>query len=490
VTLSRRTFLGGAVAGGVLLAAGCSDDSSRSSPATTRPRPDAGAASRVIVVGAGLAGLTTALDLTEAGWDVVVLEARDRVGGRVFTLRDDFSDGLHAECGGESIDDNHRDLQAMLRRFDLRTEPRPANREATGVVYRRGRRSGIADFVAQRGGQVLDDYEGLDVAVARLAEDVDPERPERSARAEELDARSAADLIDDLTPVPEARFLIEADTRSYYNAEPEDISLLFLAQQWAIVADVPYSAEETMRIAGGNSQLPEAMAAALGDALHLRQPLQSVEHRHDGVFATAAEVAFDAAHLVLAVPPRPLRDVRFSPGLPPAVATMIDGLELGAAAKVITEYARPFWRDQGQSGLTVSDLPFGVTWDSADSYDTGGPGLLTAFITGDAAAALGDLSDDERILAVHRQLDEVYPQGRALRSGFAATTAWRNELLTGGGYAVFAPGQVIPYWPTLREPTGRIHFAGEHTEALCGYMESAVRSGHRVAAAIGPAPPG
>lgn len=482
-------FLGGAAATGVLLAAGCRDEGARSGPATTRPRPDAGAARRVVVVGAGLAGLTAALDLTDAGWDVVVLEARGRVGGRVFTLRDEFSDGLHAEGGGESIDDNHRDLLAMVDRFDLSTERRLGNREATGVVHREGRRSGIAEFVARRGGRVLEDYDGFDTAVARLAAEVDPEHPERSPRAEELDARSAADLIDDLAPVPEARFLIEADTRSYYNAEPADISLLFLAQQWAIVADVPYGAEETMRVSGGNSRLSEAMAAALGPAVRLGRPLRSVSRQGDGVrVVTDAEAApLDAAHLVLATPPRPLRDVRFEPVLPPAVATMIDGLDLGPAVKVITEYQRPFWRDEGRSGLTVTDLPFGVTWDSADSYDTGGPGLLTTFITGEAAVAMGELSDEDRSAEVQRQLDEVYPEGRALRTGSSATTAWRNDPLTGGGYAVYAPGQVLPYWPALRQPTGPIHFAGEHTEALAGYMESAVRSGHRTADEIGPA---
>jgi monoamine oxidase len=488
VDLSRRAFLVGAAASGVLLAAGCSEGPSSSSPATTRPRPDAGAARRVVVVGAGLAGLTTALDLSEAGWEVVVLEARDRVGGRVFTLRDAFSDGLHAEGGGESIDDNHHDLLAMLQRFDLRTEPRPADRDVTGVAYRQGRRTGIADFVAQRGGQVLDDYERFDVLLARTAEGVDPEHPERSDRAEELDGRSGADLIDELDPVPEARFLIEADTRSYYNAEPADISVLFLAQQWNIVADVPYGAEETMRVAGGNSRLPEAMAAALGEGLRLSSAVTAVTHDGDGVRVATAGAPVDAAHLVLATPPRPLRDVRFDPVLPPAVATMIDGLDLGPAAKVITQYDQPFWRDQGLSGLTVADLPFGVTWDSADSYDTGGPGLLTAFITGAAAADLTELADEERITEVQHQIDEVYPESRALRSGLAATTAWRADPLTGGGYAVYAPGQMVPFWPALREPTGRIHFAGEHTDSLAGYMESAIRSGHRVAGRIGPAP--
>jgi monoamine oxidase len=464
VTVGRRTFLAGAAAAAVVAC----------SPATTRPRPDAGAAKRVVVVGAGLAGLTTALDLVDAGWDVVVLEARERVGGRVHTLP--FADGLHAEGGGESIDDNHHDLLRMIRRFGLRTEDRLRNREATGVVYRNGRRQTIAEFVR---GRVLEDYDRFDVELARISEGVDPEEPHRSPRAEELDAMSVQQFLDTLDLVPEARFLVEVDTSSYAAAELSDISMLFWAQQWQIVADVPYGAEETMRIAGGNSQLPEVMAAELGDRLRTGAPVRSITHGRDGVRVDAGGAPIDAARVVLATPPRPLRDVRFDPALPPAVQAMVDGLDLGHAGKVISRYEPAFWRAEGWSGLTVTDLPLGVTWDATDSYDSGSVGLLTAFLTGDGARRVD--ADD-----VHRQLDEIYPEGR--RTGEAQTIAWSDEPLTGGGYAVYRPGQVLPYWPVLREPTGPIHFAGEHTESLAGYMESAVRSGHRVAREIGAAP--
>ena len=481
---TRRQFLAGAAASGLLLAAGCSDDSS-SSPATTRPRPDEGARRRVVVVGAGLAGLTAALDLRDAGWDVVVLEARDRVGGRVFTLP--FSDGLHAEGGGESIDDNHHDLLRMIRRFGLRTEDRLANREATGVVSYEGRRWSIADFVAQDGGQVLDDYDRFDVELARVAEDVDPENPQDSPRAEELDAMSVKQFRDSLGLGTEADFLVAADQGSYAAAEVQDISMLFWAQQWQVVADVPYGAEETMRIAGGNRQLPEAMAADLGDRLRLGAPVVTVRHDADGVRVDAGGPPIDAAKLVLATPPRPLRDVTFAPGLPAAVQAMVDGLDLGPATKVISAFDPAFWRAEGLSGLTVTDLPIGVTWDATDSYDSGDTGLLTVFATGDDGEFFAELADDEeRIANAQALLAGVYPEGRP--TGEAQAMAWPNEPLTGGAYAVYQPGQVLPYWPVLREPTGPIHFAGEHTESLAGYMESAVRSGHRVAAQIGPAP--
>jgi monoamine oxidase len=198
----------------------------------------------------------------------------------------------------------------------------------------------------------------------------------------------------------------------------------------------------------------------------------------------------DAAALVLAVPPPALRAVTFDPPLSSEVAAMINELDLGQALKVSTQYDRRFWLPEGLSGFTITDLPFGVGWDATDSLPGGAdrPGVLTQFVTGDAARYGAALGDRTRIASFQQQLDVVYPEGRQDRSATATTMAWADERYTGGGYAVYAPGQLTRFWPLLRQAHGAIRFAGEHTETLAGYMESAVRSGHRVAAAIGPAP--
>jgi monoamine oxidase len=169
---------------------------------------------------------------------------------------------------------------------------------------------------------------------------------------------------------------------------------------------------------------------------------------------------------------------------------MITELDLGHALKVSTQYDRRFWLAEGLSGFTITDLPFGVGWDATDSMPGGAerPGVLTQFVTGNAARSGAALGDQSRITSFQQQLDIVYPEGRRERSGIATSMAWANERYTGGGYAVYAPGQLTRFWPLLREAHGAIRFAGEHTETLAGYMESAVRSGNRVAAAIGSVP--
>jgi monoamine oxidase len=482
-TTTRREVLVGAAALAAASLVGCASD--EADPAESEA-PTERSARRVVVVGAGLAGLTCALDLQEQGWDVVVLEARKRVGGRVITLREPFGPGLLAEGGGESIDRDHADLLELLDRFGLATEERPPNKVLGGLTSYRGRRYGTAEFAALDGGDVGADYGRFYDALAELADGIDPEDPGSSPGARELDERTAADLLDELDLRSEARFLAESDLRSSYNSEPSSISLLFLAQQEAIGEDLADEDIEAMRVAGGNDQLPEAMAAEVRD-LTLGAPVERIELSDDGVRVVASTGTTDAAWVVVACPFPALRSVAFDPPLPSSLADAIDGLALGPAAKVTVEYERPFWTDDDDSGFTVADAPFGVAWSPTDSYDAE-RGLLSAFLTGDAAVEAASQPDDERIAAVAEQFDEVRPAGADLRTGGAATIAWANERYTGGGYATYGPGQLSAWWGPIRSGHGRLRFAGEHTEALAGYMESAVRSGHRVAADLGDAP--
>lgn len=474
-SISRRS----ALASGVLLLAAAALACGGEAPPEPVP-------ARVVVVGAGLAGLTAALDLQDAGWEVVVLEARERVGGRVLTLHDEFSAGLLAEAGGESIDDDHSEMQALVQRFGLALESRPADKEFLGAVYYQGKRWATADF-ATDDITTLIDYTRFFDAVAALGDGVDPEHPEALADAAALDARSLADFVAEQKLSPAAEFLVNIENRADYASDPQDVSLLFVAQQSAAVAGVPDDAAETMRIRGGNSSLTLAMAAELGDAVKLGAAVTHIEEQSDRVIVRTASSEFTAAFVVLAIPTPPLRQIAFEPPLVGDLAAAVQDVELGHAVKVIHEYKTRFWEPEDLDGFTVTDLPFGLAWAPTDSYASD-HGLLTQFITGSPAHDAAKLSDPDRIAQFTTQLDQVYPEGVAAKTGHVQALAWENEPYTGGAYTVYRPGQLARYWPAFRAGTEHIRFAGEHTESLAGYMESAVRSGHRVAEEIGGPP--
>jgi monoamine oxidase len=445
------------------------------------------------VVGAGLSGLTAALTLRTAGWEVVVFEARQRVGGRVHTLYLPFTDGLHVEAGGESIDDNHVQIQALARHYHLALARRPTDKLEDAAVYRHSKRS-VLHAMSAADPKALAQYVTFGDTLIGMAGDLDPAHPELAPRAELWDSQSLQDFAATQTLNDDANLLVQTDYRGNYNAQLDQVSLLFVLQQSVVDQALPESGVETMRIAAGNSSLPEAMARDLGTAVRLHAPVTTIEQHPWGIRVGArtqdGTATVDAAHLVLAAPPPALRALSFDPPLSPDVAAMIDELDLGHTLKVSTQYNRRFWLPEGLSGFTITDLPFGTAWDATDSMPGGAerPGVLTQFVTGNAARSGALLGDRARITSFRKQLDVVYPEGKAEDSGIATTMAWANERYTGGGYAVYAPGQMTRFWPLLRQPHGAIWFAGEHTETLAGYMESAVRSGHRVAAAIGRAP--
>jgi monoamine oxidase len=378
----------------------------------TKPRPDATTRRRVVVVGAGLSGLSAALALRAQGWDVVVLEARDRVGGRVHTLRSPFADGLHVEAGGESIDSNHDQIQALARRYRLAMAYRPTDKLTNAAVYRGGTRSVLKAVVAADPG-ALTGYASFGDTLIQMAGDLDPAHPELAPRAELWDSQSLQDFAAIQKLDANAELLVQSDYRGNYNAQLDQVSLLFVLQQTVVDEALPESGVEIMRIAAGNSALPEAMARDLGTAVRLNSPVTKIEQHPWGVRVHAGHDATeDAAHLVLAVPPPTLQAVSFVPRLTSEVASMIDELKLGHALKVSTQYDRRFWLPERLSGFTITDLPFGVGWDATDSMKGGAerPGVFTQFVTGDAARAGAALADPTRVSSFQRQLNIVYPE--------------------------------------------------------------------------------
>lgn len=443
-------------------------------------RSSAASSSDVIVVGAGLAGLTAAYELKRAGFDVKVLEARDRVGGRVHTIRAPFRGGQHAEAGGEYVDAVHRHIRAYCRRFALPLED--ARRGFGGLsdlVYWRHRRERRGRFTD---GRVNRDVNRFYRRVYQLARDVDPRDPVGTGAG--LDSKSAGSVLDEIDPSPRGRFVLAAYIRDDYAVEPEDLSLLTLATGEKVYEPVPNRKIEPFRIKGGNSQLAEAFAGHVGAGLVLEAPVQAIEQSHSTVAVTAAGETHTAAFCVLAAPLPALRDVELGgAGMSATLRRAIANLTYGRITKTLLQYERRYWREQGYSGDLLTDLPIGATWEATDQQ-AGRPGILIAYAAARDSLRFEPETTRQRARDAARWIGDVYPR-TAQHVVEWASASWRTERYTGGSWLSPRPGQVVPYWRALRAPAGRIHLAGEHTDDLYpGYMEGALRSGRRAAQRI------
>ena len=438
----------------------------------------------VTVIGAGLAGLSAAYDLHRAGWNVTVLEARDRVGGRVYSVRS-FSNGLVAEGGGEFIEDRHVRMLAYAKQFDLKL----------GRVGSWQRQDGDWGAFEGKSGRLFDEtiwgtnlqaeIEKMWNAVSELGKYVpDPNQPQLSRDAERLDAQSTLDWIGALDVHPLAKIYFIQHIRSEYTAEPECFSLLDLARNSAMY----YSTVEghlNWRVVGGNDLIPRSLADALPD-VRMNAVVTSVRILPDEVTVTYKQgdsyQTIRSAFAVLAIPLTTARSIEFNSSLPSAHQKMVNEISYGAVTKVMIQYRKRFWDKSGWNGRLTTDSPIVITWH-ATSHIESEDGIITAYTGGGPGVRLAALSDEERIQLAVGEIERVFPGSSDLIE-HTATVAWPNEPFTRGSYMALAPGEVTAHWQTLFEPAGRLFFAGEHATPIQGYMEGAVESGQRAAASI------
>jgi monoamine oxidase len=433
----------------------------------------------VVVVGAGMAGLTCALDLKEAGADVVVLESGRRPGGRVRTVT--FDDGRWVESGGEWIDTAHQHVHRLLARFGLGTvgDAEPWwEREAGWVDDAHGLRP-VAD-VWSNDPEVRAGFASFDLALSVVAGGMpDPSRPDLHPDAGSIDARSAADLFDELDLTEFPRFFLTRSIEFEYTCQPAEISVLFLAQQRAVelAEERAFGAVRSQRVAGGLSQLARAMAAELGGSLRFREPLSALRHDDHGVTAVTRSADWEAAQTVLALPLPPLRSVVVTPSFEGAFGDGVARLAYGAVTKTFVRSAvRPAfpWAVTGRFLQRVYD---------ATEDQPGEDCVLDAYVGGDGARELDASYPDaaDRVSYVAKEIEAMLPQLGTLDPSSGRSRSWTTHPRFGGSFSLWKPGFVTSFWQALREPYGRVHLAGEHVATVCGYVEGAVESGHRVA---------
>jgi monoamine oxidase len=436
----------------------------------------------VVVVGAGLAGLVAAREVEARGASVAVLEARDRVGGRL--VSEPLGGEEQVEMGGQWVGPTQDRVEALAE--DLGLETFPTHIEGKNLLHLDGELRRYSGTIPNLGPRILADMALARRRVDKLARGVDPEAPWRTPDASRLDSQTFATWLRGGMRTRAARRLMRLAGRTVWGCEPAEMSLLHVlfyvrsAGGFDRLMDTEGGAQQD-RVVGGAALLATRLAERLGDGVVLNAPVRRIDDRGRGISVEAGQIAARARRAIVALPP-PLRDrIAFEPPLPPLHGQLAQRMAQGWLIKCVTVYPEPFWRGEGLSGEALSDSgPATLTFDN--SPPGGSPGALVGFVGASDARRVARLAPAERRGAVLSGLARVFGP-RASRPERFIELDWARETWTGGGPTCYMPpGGWTACGPALRTPAGRIHWAGTETAtAWTGYMDGAVRSGERAA---------
>jgi monoamine oxidase len=487
--LTRRQLFSGAALG-----AGAVALSPALSPAVAASAAPAGGASRsadVVVVGAGLAGLSAARTLTAAGRSVVVLEARDRVGGR--TLNHPLPGGHVGDLGGTWIGPTQNAVAALADELGLATFAQVDNGNA--VYYRSGLRttypSGGPTGGAPPDPTILADLVAVIELIDQMSTQVPVDAPWTASSAEDWDSQTLDTWLREHTTSPETRKVASAAFEALFGGEAREVSLLYALWYVACAGDRnnPGTFERLIDVQGGAQErrfvdgaqsLSLRMAAQLGSRVQLSTPVRQITQTAGGVQVVSDRLTVQAARAIVAIPPTLAARIQYDPPLPAARDHYTQRSPQGALIKVEAFYDTPFWRDAGLTGAVVSDTgPAKICYDVTPADNALG-GLL-GFVGGDEARRWGDDHDGLKKAVVAQFVTFFGPQAGTPNE--VAVQDWNDEVWSRGAPVnLLGPGSLTEDSGAIWAPVGRIHWAGTETATYWhGYMDGAITSGRRAA---------
>jgi monoamine oxidase len=449
--------------------------------------PHAQTPRRVVVIGAGMAGLVAAYELQRAGHTPIVLEAQNRVGGRVCTLREPFTHGLHAEAGAMRIPRAHRLTTAYIEKFGLTVSPFTMG-NPNGYCFLHGRKHRARDIEAdpaclgfdvadhERGKSALRHWAGTIQSFARRLEEEGEDCWDKIAL--EYDHYSTREFLEanNWSEGLIETFGLLADQEAVMNA-----SFLELLRE-----EVGKYYTDMVAIDGGMDRLPNAFVPALQNRIRFGAKMVAIEQSEAGVTIqyrnAAGQFQVQGDFAIVTVPFAVLRHVEVNPAFSRAKQRAIRQLHYDASAKVLLQFRRRFWEDDDGifGGGTVTDLPIRIVYYPDHGRETGRGVVLASYTWSEDAQRWGSLAPHDRIAQALENFVCIHPQAAEFFE-VGTTKMWHDDEFAGGAFALFDPGQQSLLHRHIIAPEGRVHFAGEHASLAHAWIQGAIESGLRAA---------
>ncbi|MBT3689573.1 MAG: FAD-dependent oxidoreductase [Cryomorphaceae bacterium] len=437
---------------------------------------------RIIVIGAGLAGLSCAYELDQAGFNVMLIEARSRPGGRVNTYREPFSDNLYSEMGAEYVDSSDTYIQEYCKKFNLKILPA---KQYDGV-YVKGQTSSIEGLRSGRDllpfkGTLEGKLFGQEVQYIQKWIDLVKLKGINSPEVQALDRISVEDILKEGGAPKDIIDLYTYANATEETAVPSKMSALYMILSNTRTSNFSENTVEG-RILGGNDQLPKTLAQKLGTKIMYNRPLLRLDYNSNGIIATVKEkqrlVQIPAKKCVLAIPASILKNIEINPGFSEEKINCINNQQYGHAMKIAMQYRQRFWDNKNSIGQRVfTDTPLRRVYHF--SIDQPGPrGILLSFTSGEDAIKLGKLDNKKRLNIAQNTCRNIWPEAPMFWEK-GVVKYWNEDPWVKASYSFAGVGQK-GFREILAKPEGPVFFAGEHTAIQRASMNGAIESGMRV----------